>query len=74
MQWWEKRATSLQVLRNWTLSYVGNFIGALLLVKLVTLSGLLATAKAPVMLTAVKTSLSFAEVRLFMASYEEAMS
>lgn len=64
MQWMERRATTLQVAKNWILSYLGNFAGALLLVKMVSMTGLLVAAPAPLKFAAIKTSLSFTEVGL----------
>ena len=62
VQWFEKKASLEQVIRNWVVSYVGNFVGSLVLVKLVAVAGVLATHPAPHATAYAKTSLTFAQV------------
>ncbi|KAI8469120.1 MAG: Formate/nitrite transporter [Monoraphidium minutum] len=57
----ERKATLGQVLSNWVLSFTGNCVGALLLVALISGTGLLSTAAAPVALAVAKTSLTFTQ-------------
>ena len=53
-----------QLTKNWVCSYLGNFVGSLLMVYLVTCTGLLATAPAPLNIAVAKTSLTFGQVEL----------
>ena len=48
-----------QILRNWIVSYLGNFVGALFVIKLVTLTGLAIAAPSAVATATNKTSLPF---------------
>jgi formate transporter len=41
MAWADRRITTLQLLRNWCIVYIGNFVGALLTVALVLGAGIL---------------------------------
>ena len=61
MQFWEKKATATQVLRNWIVSYTGNFIGALFIVKLVALTGLAVAGPSAVTISSIKTGLTFSQ-------------
>ena len=54
-----------QLAKNWVCSYLGNFVGSLLMVYLVTCTGLLATAPAPLNIAVAKTSLTFGQVACF---------
>ena len=51
-----------QLTKNWVCSYLGNFVGSLLMVYLVACTGLLATAPAPLNIAVAKTSLTFGQV------------
>ena len=53
-----------QLTKNWVFSYLGNFVGSLLMVSLVACTGLLATAPAPLNIAVAKTSLTFGQVKL----------
>ena len=64
MQVAEEKATVGQLAKNWTCSYLGNFVGSLLMVYIVSCTGLLATAPAPLNIAVAKTSLTFGQVRL----------
>jgi formate/nitrite transporter len=55
----EGKATVGQLLKSWTASYAGNFVGSLLLAALVTAGGTLASGGAAVPVAIAKTSLSF---------------
>ena len=57
----EGKASTRDLLKNWGVSYLGNFIGSLLVVALVATSGLLAGAAAagPTKVAAAKASLAF---------------
>jgi formate/nitrite transporter len=57
----EGRATLPQLLKSWTFSYAGNFVGSLALAVLVFLGGTLAGGGASVPVSAVKTSLTFTQ-------------
>jgi len=39
MAWADRKVSTAQILKNWTIVYIGNFIGALLVAALVILSG-----------------------------------
>lgn len=56
---WEKKATFGQLLKNWIVSYIGNFIGTMFIVKLVALTGLAIAGPSAVTISGVKTSLPF---------------
>ncbi len=60
----EEKATIGQLAKNWTCSYLGNFVGSLLMVYIVASTGLLATAPAPLNIAVAKTSLTFGQVRV----------
>ena len=62
MQVSEEKATMGQLTKNWVCSYLGNFVGSLLMVYLVACTGLLATAPAPLNIAVAKTSLTFGQV------------
>ena len=64
MQVAEEKATVGQLAKNWTCSYLGNFVGSLLMVYIVACTGLLATAPAPLNIAVAKTSLTFGQVQL----------
>ncbi len=53
-----------QLTKNWVCSYLGNFVGSLLMVYLVACTGLLATAPAPLNIAVAKTSLTFGQVNI----------
>ena len=53
-----------QLAKNWASSYLGNFVGSLLMVWVVACTGLLATAPAPLNIAVAKTSLTFGQVSL----------
>lgn len=53
------------LLKNWAVSWTGNFIGSLAVLAVVMATGLLpAGTAAPVKVALAKTSLTFTEVRL----------
>lgn len=63
----EKKVTIKSLLNNWTIVFIGNFIGALLIVCLISASGLLKTGGGELGAYAIKTAagkvgLSFTEV------------
>lgn len=55
----EGKATRGQLLKSWSASYVGNFIGSVLFAALVVAGGTLAASGAPAAVAAAKTSLPF---------------
>lgn len=55
----EKKTNLRSLLKNWAFSYIGNFIGSLLIAILVAVGGTLATSGAPVATSLAKVSLSF---------------
>ena len=57
-----------QLAKNWASSYLGNFVGSLLMVWVVACTGLLATAPAPLNIAVAKTSLTSGQVSLFLSS------
>jgi formate/nitrite transporter len=57
----EGRATLSQLLKSWTVSYAGNFLGSLALAVLVFLGNTLAGGGASVAVSAAKTSLTFTQ-------------
>ena len=66
MAWADKRITARQLLRNWTIVYIGNFIGAAGTAALVVLSGVLdlaggAVGETAAMIAAGKLDLSLSE-------------
>lgn len=63
LQWWEKRASIAQIAKNWVISYAGNLIGSLFVIKLLALTGLAVAGPAAMKIAAAKTSLTFTEVR-----------
>ena len=60
----EKRASFAQLVKSWTCSYVGNFIGCILMGYLILGSGLLATSTSVKAVAVYKTSLPFHQVRV----------
>jgi len=58
---YEKKATWGGLAKNWFWSYIGNFIGSLLMVGLVVASGLLAGNQMPANMAVAKTSLPWAQ-------------
>jgi len=69
MAWAERRVTTGQVLRNWGLVYVGNFIGAAAMAVIVYWSGVLGlgggeVARTAAAIASVKVELSFVEAFL----------
>lgn len=63
VQAYEGKATPGQLVKNWVVSYAGNFLGSALVVALVAASGVMASAKAPAAVAVAKTSLTFTQVR-----------
>lgn len=63
VQAYEGKATPGQLVKNWLVSYAGNFLGSALVVVLVAASGVMASAKAPAAVAVAKTSLTFTQVR-----------
>ena len=61
MQLLEGKATVKQLLRNWIVSFTGNFVGSVALVALVSASGMMAMP-GPSNMAAAKTSLTFVQV------------
>merc|ERR1712087_293547 len=55
----EGKATSGQLAKSWTASYLGNFVGSVAFAALVVAGGTLATSAVPAAVAGVKTSLSF---------------
>ena len=74
MQVSEEKATMGQLAKNWVCSYLGNFVGSLLMVYLVACTGLLATAPAPLNIAVAKTSLTFGQVRDSLSDMPHAMN
>lgn len=62
MAWARKRVTSFQLMRNWTLVYIANALGALITVYLVFVSGFLDNAHHAVGATALKIGLAKASL------------
>ena len=62
VQAYEGQATPGQLVKNWLVSYAGNFLGSALVVALVAASGVMASAKAPAAVAVAKTSLTFTQV------------
>lgn len=62
MAWARKRVTSFQLMRNWTLVYIANALGALVTVYLVFVSGFLDNAHHAVGATALKIGLAKASL------------
>ncbi|TQV77424.1 formate/nitrite transporter family protein [Aliikangiella marina] len=56
--WADKKVTTQQLLRNWLIVYVGNFIGAAMTALLVDLSGILASNQGAVGQTAINIALA----------------
>jgi formate transporter len=66
MAWANRRVTAFQMLRNWTIVFLGNFVGAFGIALLVFLSGQFLFGKSAIGLTALsiansKTSLGFGQ-------------
>lgn len=59
--WWEKRASFGQIFKNWSISFTGNLIGSLFVIKLLALTGLTVAGPAAMKIAAVKTGLTFTE-------------
>lgn len=59
--WLEKKATLQQLAKSWSVSLVANIVGSLLLVGILSQTGLLATVPGPVNAALAKTSLTFGE-------------
>jgi len=57
----EKKTTLRALLKNWFFSYVGNFLGSIILAYLAFASGTLGTDSAALKLAVVKTSLPFSQ-------------
>jgi formate/nitrite transporter len=57
----EKKTTVKALLKNWSVSYAGNFVGSLLMACLVHVGGTLALGPAAVNIAVAKTSLPFAQ-------------
>ena len=55
----EGKVTAVDVIRNWSLSFLGNFVGSVLMASLVAGSGTLVPATAPFASAVAKTSLPF---------------
>lgn len=60
----EKKADMKGLLRNWSLSYLGNFIGSLAMVAMVVGTGLLADSPVAAKMAVYKTSLPFGQALL----------
>ncbi|GIL83215.1 hypothetical protein Vretimale_11271 [Volvox reticuliferus] len=58
----EKKASWAQLLKNWFVSYAGNFVGSIGMVAAVVATGLLATNNLPVSMAIAKSNLTFTEV------------
>ena len=58
----EGKASTAQLIRNWIVSFTGNFLGSIGVVGLVSLSGLISITAGPAKMAAAKTSLSFLQV------------
>jgi formate/nitrite transporter len=61
MAWVEKQISGLELLRNWAIVYLGNIVGALVMVYLVFASGYLSDAHGMVGVTALKTGVAKVE-------------
>lgn len=61
--YWEGKASSRQVLRNWIISYIGNLLGCLAMVAVVQAAGIFAVSggNAAMNIAVAKTSLSFGQ-------------
>jgi formate/nitrite transporter FocA (FNT family) len=57
----EKKTTLQALLKNWFFSYVGNFLGSIILAYLAFASGTLGTGSAASLLAVAKTSLPFSQ-------------
>lgn len=65
MALYEGKINFRHLLRNWTVSYIGNFVGSLMIVGVVMQTGLFpAGAAAPVKVAVAKCSVTFTEVRM----------
>ncbi|PNW83155.1 hypothetical protein CHLRE_06g309000v5 [Chlamydomonas reinhardtii] len=58
----EKKATWGQLLKNWSVSYFGNFVGSIAMVAAVVATGCLTTNTLPVQMATLKANLGFTEV------------
>mmetsp|Transcript_5823 Transcript_5823/g.15194 ORF Transcript_5823/g.15194 Transcript_5823/m.15194 type:complete len:338 (+) Transcript_5823:210-1223(+) len=58
---YEGKATVRQLVKSWSVSYVGNLIGSLMLAYAVLQAGLFTATAAPVKMAVMKTSLTFTE-------------
>lgn len=56
-----KKATLFNLLRNWVISFLGNFLGCLLVVKLILLTGISLTSTGIVGMAMTKVGLSFSQ-------------
>ena len=66
MAWADRKVSTAQLLRNWSIVYVGNFIGALATAVLVVWSGILGLDGGAVG----KTALSIAQGKLALSASE----
>ena len=57
----EEKATATELMKNWSISFIGNFIGVLLMIYLIGQSGISGSPLATT-LAASKTSLTFVQV------------
>eukprot|EP00240_Pyramimonas_obovata_P005749 CAMPEP_0118934744 /NCGR_PEP_ID=MMETSP1169-20130426/14037_1 /TAXON_ID=36882 /ORGANISM="Pyramimonas obovata, Strain CCMP722" /LENGTH=324 /DNA_ID=CAMNT_0006877677 /DNA_START=133 /DNA_END=1107 /DNA_ORIENTATION=+ len=58
----EKKVTMMQLMKSWSCSYIGNFIGSVLMAYMVYMAGSYSGALvSPIGLTATKTSLTFTQ-------------
>ncbi len=69
MAWVDRKVTHLQLLRNWGIVYVGNFVGALVAVFLVGMSGVLSFDDGNVAQTAIKIAESKLQLTVWEAFF-----
>ena len=62
LQLYEGKVSFGQLAKNWSVSYIGNLLGSLLIVSLVAATGLLTTSSAAVGMAVAKTSIPFSAV------------
>lgn len=54
---YEKKASARDLIKNWSMSYLGNFLGSLFMVAMVVSTGLLASSAVPANMAVAKTSI-----------------
>lgn len=64
---YEKKASARDLIKNWSMSYLGNFLGSLFMVAMVVSTGLLASSAVPANMAVAKTSIPWMQVRPFLS-------